>query len=171
LSGVILLIALAAPAAAQPLSPPPDTIAVFLDQARLIQLPDRAANVVIGNPLIADVSIQPGGLTVITGKSYGMTNFIVTDRQGVVLADKAIEVSAPNERTVFVYEGSERHTYSCAPQCSRRLMLGDSPTFFDSTMTEITALNAQATAAGALTSGDIKLDSSSVGTGQKQNGR
>ena len=32
----------------------------------------------IGNPLIADLSIQPGGLAVITGKGYGATNFIVT---------------------------------------------------------------------------------------------
>ena len=53
-----------------------------MDQARLVQLPERAANVVIGNPLIADVSIQPGGLTVVTGKSYGATNFIVTDKNG-----------------------------------------------------------------------------------------
>jgi Flp pilus assembly secretin CpaC len=69
-------IVIAVPAAADPPMPPmpptpwPDRIVVFMDQARLVQLPERAANVVIGNPLIADVSIQPGGLTVITGKSY-----------------------------------------------------------------------------------------------------
>ena len=74
-------IAVAAPAAAQPLVPD-EPIVVMLDQARLLQLPDRAANVVIGNPLIADLSIQPGGLSVITGKGYGATNFIVIDKQG-----------------------------------------------------------------------------------------
>jgi Flp pilus assembly secretin CpaC len=119
---------------------------------------------VIGNPLIADVSIQPGGLTVITGKSYGATNFIATDKRGAVLLEKAIEVSGPRDRTVVMYNGAERQTYSCTPDCSRRLTLGDTPDSFDKTLSEITSLNAQATAAGALSSGQIQLDSRSVGT-------
>ena len=126
-----------------------------MDQARLVQLPERAANVVIGNPLIADVSIQPAGLTVITGKSYGATNFIATDKRGAVLLEKAIEVSGPRDRTVVMYNGAERQTYSCTPDCSRRLTLGDTPDSFDKTLSEITSLNAQATAAGALSSGQI----------------
>ena len=160
----------AVPAAADPPMPPmpptpwPDRIVVFMDQARLVQLPERAANVVIGNPLIADVSIQPGGLTVITGKSYGATNFIATDKRGAVLLEKAIEVSGPRDRTVVMYNGAERQTYSCTPDCSRRLTLGDTPDSFDKTLSEITSLNAQATAAGALSSGQIQLDSRSVGT-------
>ncbi len=102
---------------------------VFLDQARLLQLPDRAANVVVGNPLIADLSIQPGGLTVITGKSYGITNFIVTDKSGVVLMEKTVEVSGLGDKTVVVYRGADRETYSCTPDCSRRLTLGDMPEY------------------------------------------
>jgi Flp pilus assembly secretin CpaC len=99
LSAALVLIAIAAPAAAQPMPLPSETIVVFLDQARLLQLPDRAANVVVGNPLIADLSIQPGGLTVITGKSYGITNVIVTDRSGVVLMEKSVEVSGSRDKT------------------------------------------------------------------------
>jgi hypothetical protein len=114
--------------------------------------------------LIADVSIQPGGLTVIAGKSYGATNFIATDKRGAVLLEKAIEVSGPRDRTVVMYNGAERQTYSCTPDCSHRLTLGDTPDSFDKTLSEITSLNAQATAAGALSSGQIQLDSRSVGT-------
>ncbi len=44
------------------------------DQAKVIKMPDRATTIVIGNPLIADVAIQPGGLAVVTGKSFGDTN-------------------------------------------------------------------------------------------------
>ncbi len=54
-----------------------------------MKLPDRAATVVIGNPLIADLAIQPGGIAVVTGKGYGGTNVIVMDRAGVVLTEKA----------------------------------------------------------------------------------
>lgn len=153
LSAALLSIALAAPAAAQPLPIAADTIFVFLDQARLLQLPDRAANVVIGNPLIADLSIQPGGLAVITGKSYGITNFIVTDRAGVVLTEKAIEVSGWGDKTVVVYRGVDRETYSCTPLCSRRLTLGDRPEYFEKTLGEVTTLNNQATGAGGTAAG------------------
>ena len=45
-----------------------------------MQLPERASTIVVGNPLIADLTIQPGGLAVITGKGYGATNFVVLDR-------------------------------------------------------------------------------------------
>src|SRR5262245_18760605 len=57
-------------------------IEVIIDQAKLIKLPERVATLVIGNPLIADASVQSGGLVVITGKSYGATNFIALDRFG-----------------------------------------------------------------------------------------
>lgn len=38
-------------------APGNDVIPVMLDQARIIKLPERAATVVLGDPLIADVSI------------------------------------------------------------------------------------------------------------------
>ena len=151
LSAALLSMTIAAQA--QPMSPPPETIVVFLDRSRLMQLPDRAANVIIGNPLIADLSIQPGGLTVITGKSYGITNFIVTDRKGAVLMEKTVEVSGLGDRTVVVYRGVDRETYSCTPTCSRRLTLGDAPEYFDKTLGEITTLTNQATGVGAAQSG------------------
>ncbi len=152
LAAVLLPIALVPPAAAQLLAPD-QTIVVLLDQARLLQLPDRASNVVVGNPLVADISIQPGGLTVITGKSYGSTNLIVTDKKGVVLMEKTIEVTGSNDNTVVVYRGIDRETYSCTPDCSRRLTLGDMPEFFEKTLADIVARNNQATAAGSLSSG------------------
>lgn len=153
LSAGLIFVAIVAPAAGQPVPLAADTVVVFLDQARLLQLPDRASNVVIGNPLIADVSIQPGGLTVITGKSYGITNLIVTDRQGVVLMEKAIEVSGSGDKTVVVYRNVDRETYSCTPYCSRRLTLGDMPEYFEKNLAAIVTLNNQATSAGGLASG------------------
>ncbi|HWZ05909.1 MAG TPA: pilus assembly protein N-terminal domain-containing protein, partial [Bradyrhizobium sp.] len=46
-------------------------IAVNVDQARLVKLPARVATIVVGNPLIADVALQAGGVIVVTGKGYG----------------------------------------------------------------------------------------------------
>ena len=79
----------------------------------------------IGNPIIADLSIQPGGIGVITGKGYGATNVIVMDATGAVLMEKSIEVKGPSDPTVVVYRGVNRNTYSCTPVCEPRITLGD----------------------------------------------
>jgi Flp pilus assembly secretin CpaC len=124
----ILGLGLAPARAGQPITVP-------VDSARLIKLPERAATVVIGNPLIADVSIQPGGLGVITGKGYGATNVIVLDKAGAVLNEQTVEVMGPIDPTVVVYRGVTRQTYSCAPDCERRVTLGDTGSdFFDGTV-------------------------------------
>jgi hypothetical protein len=160
----LLPIALTAPAAAAA-PPPPEPIIVYLDQARILRLPDRATTVVVGNPLIADLSIQPGGLAVITGKGYGATNFIVADKTGAVLTEKTIEVQGPSDNIVVVYTGQTRQTYSCTPDCSPRITLGDTGIkdfdkdtqiyndFFTSAMTQAVTRNLQASGAGALNAG------------------
>ena len=102
-----------------------DPITVRLDQAKILKLPDRAVTVVISDPLIADLSIQPGGLAVLTGKAFGATNVVVLDKSSAVLLEKTIEVKGPVEPLVAVYRGLTRQTYSCTPDCSPRATLGD----------------------------------------------
>jgi Flp pilus assembly secretin CpaC len=131
---------------AQP--PADEPIIVRLDQATLIKLPDRAATVVIGNPLIADVATQPGGIGVITGKGYGGTNIVVMDRGGVVLLEKAVVVTSPPDHVVYVYRGPARTTYSCNPDCSARVNLGDDPDMFDKILAQTVNRTTQAMAAG-----------------------
>ena len=122
-----------------------DQISVSLDKAKILHLPDRASTIVIGNPLIADLSVQPGGLAVITGKSYGETNFVVLDHAGVVLTEKTVEVTLPNDQgSVVVYRGAERETYSCTPVCSPRPTLGDATALFKPEIDDITARNSAA---------------------------
>jgi hypothetical protein len=126
-----------------------EQIQVQLDQARIIKLPERAATLVIGDPLIADISIQPGGLAVITGKGYGATNVIVLDRTGAVLMEKNLEVKGPPDRIVTVYRGVGRNTYSCTPECAPRITLGDDFDFFDKTIAQAVGRSNQALAAGS----------------------
>ena len=126
-----------------------EQIVVHLDEARVIKLPDRTATVVIGNPLIADISVQPGGLAVITGKSYGATNFLIMDKSGAVLTEHNVEVQGPTDKIVVVYRGVNRSTYSCTPECAARITLGDDTHFFTDTLAQMTSRNAQSLAAGA----------------------
>jgi len=125
-------------------APEPDRIAVNVDQAKLVKLPTGIATIVVGNPLIADVSLQNGGIVVVTGKGYGATNFIALDRTGQVLVDRQIQVEGPSDQLVTVYRGVERETYSCMPMCQRRVTLGDGETYFKRTIDQTSSLNAQA---------------------------
>src|SRR5579872_3611075 len=111
-----------------------EAIAVHIDQATVIKMPERSSTVVVGNPLIADLTIEPGNIAVVTGKGYGATNIIVMDRTGTVLMEKMVEVLEAGDKTVFVWRGASRETYSCAPGCERRITLGDFPEYFDKTL-------------------------------------
>ncbi|MGF6307239.1 hypothetical protein ABIB82_001615 [Bradyrhizobium sp. i1.8.4] len=130
-------------------APDPDRIAVNVDQAKLVKLPGGIATIVVGNPLIADVTLQNGGVVVVTGKGYGATNFIALDRTGQVLVDRQIQVEGPTDQLVTVYRGIDRETYSCMPVCQRRVTLGDGESYFNATMGQAGSLNSQASGSGA----------------------
>src|SRR2546423_11963564 len=125
--------------------PSGNAIAVNVDQAKLVRLPGRVATIVVGNPLIADVTLQTGGILVVTGKGYGATNFIAMDRSGEILVDRVIQVEGPTDQLVTVYRGVERESYSCMLTCQRRITLGDGENYFKSAMDQAGSLNSQAT--------------------------
>ncbi|MEJ0074965.1 MAG: pilus assembly protein N-terminal domain-containing protein [Alphaproteobacteria bacterium] len=127
-----------------------ETVEVVLDQAALMKLPDKVSTVVVGNPMIADIAIQSGGLMVVTGKGFGSTNLIALDRAGAVLMERSIVVSGPRGNdTVQVFRGVQRETFSCTPNCERRITLGDSADFFSAIQTQAETRNGAAASGGA----------------------
>ena len=127
-----------------------ETLEVILDRASLMKLPEKVSTIVIGNPMIADVAIQSGGLVVVTGKGFGATNLIALDRSGTVLMERSIVVKGPQGRdTVQVYRGPLRETYSCAPDCERRITLGDSADYFSAIQTQAETRNGAAAGGAA----------------------
>lgn len=112
LSLAVLLTALSAAgsAAAQSLQ-------AQLDQATRVQLSATARDVVIGNPLIADVTVIDGRNLLITGKSYGITNLLVIDGRGRTILDRQVVVSAGNDGLVSIYRGSGLQEYACSTRC------------------------------------------------------
>jgi hypothetical protein len=127
----------------------PAAIAVSVDQAKLVKLPERVATIVVGNPMIADVTLQNGGILVVTGKGYGATNFIAMDRAGQILEDRQIQVAGPSDQLVTVYRGVDRETYSCMPICQKRVTLGDSDGYFKQVMDQAGSLSGQASSSAA----------------------
>ena len=145
LAGLLLAGAFLLPPAAQAA----DTLDIALDQATLMKLPEKVSTIVVGNPLIADVAVQSGGLLVVTGKGFGATNLIALDRAGTVLMERSIVVRGPGGPIVQVYRGVQRESYSCTPDCERRITLGDSIDYFSATMGQSEARNNTAGAGAA----------------------
>jgi hypothetical protein len=129
--------------------PSADVIAVNVDQAKLVRLPARVTTIVVGNPLIADVALQTGGIVVVTGKGYGATNFVAMDRAGEILDDRLIEVQGPIDQLVTVYRGVDRESWSCKPICQRRVTLGDGDNYFKAAMDQAGSLSGQASSTAA----------------------
>jgi hypothetical protein len=106
-------------------------LVVAYDQSQLLRLPRTVSSVIIGNPSIADVAIQGGNLLVVTGKTFGVTNIIALDAERNIIQDQRIVVQRDEVRTVNLTKGGLRQSYSCTPNCSPTLTIGDDSAYFD----------------------------------------
>lgn len=104
---------------------------VAIDHARIIRLKTDAAQIIVGNPAIADVAAQNARLLVITGKSFGTTNLIALDQNGAEIFSALLAVHDEDVATVTLYSGTTRRSYHCAPDCQRKLSIGDDKSQFD----------------------------------------
>lgn len=100
---------------------------VQVNMARILRINSPAATVIIGNPAIADVTIQDPKTLILTGKAYGETNLIILDTVGNPIADTLVTVVQQNGDLLTVYQGAARTTLSCDPVCQPTPMLGDDP--------------------------------------------
>jgi Flp pilus assembly secretin CpaC len=108
-----------------------EDLMVRYDQSQLLRLPRAATEVIIGNPSIADVAIQGGNLLVVTGKAFGVTNIVALDAQRNIIQDQRVVVEHDDQRTLVLYKGSDRQSYTCTPNCSPTITIGDGSTYFE----------------------------------------
>ncbi|PPD44262.1 MAG: hypothetical protein CTY15_07390 [Methylocystis sp.] len=119
-------------------------IRVDLDYARIVKIPQGAQTLVIGNPLVADVTmLKNSQLMVITGKSFGTTNLIVLDRSGAQVGESIVTV-VPAQDKVVVNRGVHRESLSCAPNCARTVDLADDVQYMTNAIQAVTAHDAAA---------------------------
>jgi Flp pilus assembly secretin CpaC len=146
-AGRLAFAALLALSAASPALAAGQPIAVMVDRAKVMHIARPASTVIIGNPAIADATIQDNQTLIITGRSYGTTNLIVLDANGQAIADEILNVSAANDDVVTVYKRSARTTLTCTPDCMPALAVGDQPDTFQSVNAQIQAHNSLSDAA------------------------
>lgn len=122
-------------------------IRVEVDRARVVKIPDGAQTLVVGNPLIADVTmLKANQLMVVTGKSFGTTNLIVLDRTGSQVSESMITVVPPKGNFV-VQRGVHRESLSCQPICARAVDPADDVQYMTNAITGAKTYD-QATSSG-----------------------
>ena len=92
-------------------------LGIPLDQSIRVALSGPANDVIVGNPAIADVSVADKRHVVVTGKTAGVTNLIVTDDAGRTILDRQLVVTRSAGYQVSLINGPSVVGYACAPVC------------------------------------------------------
>ncbi|PZO77232.1 MAG: hypothetical protein DI629_15120 [Mesorhizobium amorphae] len=92
-------------------------IGISMNQAKILKLDRAADTVVIGNPAIADASVQDARTLILTGRGFGVTNVVVLDSDGGTILEDQVVVSRENASSVRVYRRASVQTLSCTPYC------------------------------------------------------
>ena len=130
LGALAIAVLLALPSAPLATAASEDLIVKY-DQSELMQLPRPAAQIIVGNPSIADISVKSDRLLVITGKTFGITNVIILDAQNKIIANQRVLVRRDEAKVVNLQRGVNRQTYNCTPQCNPSIIVGDENSYFE----------------------------------------
>jgi len=92
-----------------------EAMIVGIDHAEVIRLPASAARVIVGNPALADVTVDSPRLLSVFGKTPGETNLIVLGAHEQVLLSRALVVGRAGISVhVPGKDGPTERSYACA---------------------------------------------------------
>lgn len=124
-------------------------ISVFADQAKILALPGDPATMIIGNPMIAEVTVQ-NEVMAIHGRHFGSTNLIILDRDGKQIAAYEITVENGGGSRMQIYKSGMRMSYNCNPNCESIAVPGDEASYMSGVLDQISK-KTSAALAGATT--------------------
>jgi Flp pilus assembly secretin CpaC len=97
-------------------------MSVEIDQAARVQLRGPAGSVIVGNPLIADVTVVDANTLYVTGKGYGVTEIVAVDAVGrTVFQSEVVVTAGSGSGRVRVWRGGQATEMACAASCSPSL--------------------------------------------------
>jgi hypothetical protein len=107
-----------------------EEISVSADQSQIITLDRTPGTVVVGNPTIADVTMQ-GNMLFVHGRVYGKTSITVLDDNGNHLADYDLNVVTEDSYNAVVFKaGVVKESYTCKTDCESVFHIGDSLDYY-----------------------------------------
>jgi Flp pilus assembly secretin CpaC len=109
----------------------PQDLVVKYDQSQIMLLPRPVGEIIIGNPMIAEIALRSSNTLVVTGKTFGVTNMIILDTDRNRMEERVITVVRDQTKIVSLSKAGKRESYNCSPQCNPALVIGDDPNYFD----------------------------------------
>jgi Flp pilus assembly secretin CpaC len=101
-----------------------EPLTIQTDSSKMLTVSAMPGTVVVGNPAIADVTLD-GKHIFIHGRAFGETNMMILDTAGNQIVNFDITVAENADNTVTLYRGPKRSSFSCAPTCGSVMMVGD----------------------------------------------
>lgn len=103
---------------------------VHIDETAPVALGGQAAQVIVANPSVADVSIVDRRHLMILGRAYGSTGLTVLDGMGRRIFETTVSVAPPATGRVSLFRGAEVYNYACSDRCERTPMPGESTSVY-----------------------------------------
>jgi Flp pilus assembly secretin CpaC len=114
------------------------SIAVPLDEVRVVAFSQPISTVYVGNPMIADVSMIDSRHAFVLGKSFGATNVVALDSNGKQVVNDPVNVFGHSGSTVILHRGTQQSTYACAGvRCESAPTPGDDKDSFSTRMEQL----------------------------------
>lgn len=114
----LILIVLASVLSLAAASASAETLQLRLDKAEILRLAEPAAVMFVGNPDVADVTVERPTLLFLIGKAAGETNLLIFDQEGELVVEYDLIVMAEHERHVTVNRATDLlTTFNCDPRC------------------------------------------------------
>ena len=124
-------------------------LVILSDHMRRVCLDGPAGTILVGNPLIADVTVLGNDTLFVSARTIGSTNIIVLDKSGNEMVTYEVFVREPRSKRVVLNNAGTVENYQCAPHCERALTQSDSPAPYQ--------------AKSAIISTDLGLDATAIG--------
>jgi len=125
-----------------------------MDQVRPFKLENPAQSIVVGNPAIADVTVQDNQNILLFGKAPGLTNIYIFDEKGDPADNLIIRVRSPNTDMLTLQRGIARTTFNCTTNCEATTTVGDDQLIFNNVAAQVQNKFQQAQQATAAAEGN-----------------
>ena len=102
---------------------------VTMDYVKPFMLERPAGQIIVGNPGIADVTVQDPRKILLYGKSPGATNLYIFDEDGEKIDNLIVRVRSVGDGMVTFQRGTQRTTLNCMTNCEATVTVGDGESF------------------------------------------